>query len=254
MKIEIENCVYKVHPIYDLYAANENGVVINVVNKKQIGDKTKFGYILCTVRKRGENQKRHYVHRFVWECFNGLIPDNKVIDHINNIRDDNRLCNLQLVTTSENIKKSVKNRNYEFVSMNNKNKKSVKAINISTNEVSYYDSLYAVQQHLGINAGIVKQVSEKLNNCKTGRSKKDGDLYKFEYVGKDEMPDNYKRASDIRPKRFNEEEKRNRAIESLKKWQKKEFTCSICDKIYKNGYKYTHTKICERNVSIQRID
>ena len=139
------------------------------------------------------------------------------------------------------------NRDYKFIAMNHKNKKSVKAMNISTNEVSYYNSLYAVQQHLGINAGIVKKVSEKLNYCKTGRSKKDGDLYKFEYVGKDDMPDNYKKASDIRPKRFNEEEKRNRAIESLKKWQKKEFTCSICDKIYKNGYKYTHTKICERN-------
>lgn len=24
MKIQIENCVYKVHPVYDLYAADEN--------------------------------------------------------------------------------------------------------------------------------------------------------------------------------------------------------------------------------------
>ena len=35
----------------------------------------------------------HSVHRFVYECFNGIIPDGKVIDHVNNIKDDNRLCN-----------------------------------------------------------------------------------------------------------------------------------------------------------------
>ena len=221
MKIEIENCVYKVHPIYDLYAANENGVVINVVNKKQIGDKTKFGYIQCTVRKRGENQKRHYVHRFVWECFNGLIPDDKVIDHINDKKDDNRLCNLQSVTTRENIEKSVKNRDYAFAAKNHKNKKSVKATNISTNEVSYYDSLYAVQQHLGINAGIVKMVSEKQNYCKTGISKKDGNAYKFEYVKKDDMPDNFKKSSDMKTERVSDEDKKKHAAESLKKWQKK---------------------------------
>ena len=228
-------------------AANENGVVINVVNKKQIGNKTKFGYIQCTVRKRGKNQKRHFIHRFVWECYNGLIPDDKVIDHINNKKDDNRLCNLQLLTTSENIKKSVKNRDYSFAAKNHQNKKSIKATNINNNEVSYYNSLYAVQQHLGINAGIVKMISEKLNNCKTGISKKNGNSYKFEYIEKEDMPNDYKKSANIKPKRVSDEDKKKRSKESIKKWQNKEFTCSICNKIYKNGYKYLHTKICERN-------
>ena len=29
-KIEINKCVYHVHPIYNLYAANENGYIINI--------------------------------------------------------------------------------------------------------------------------------------------------------------------------------------------------------------------------------
>lgn len=34
-------------------------------------------------RKHGQNgQKTCYVHGFVWECFNGVIPEGKVIDHI----------------------------------------------------------------------------------------------------------------------------------------------------------------------------
>ena len=32
-KIEISKCVYSVHPIYDLYASDENGNLINVIKK-----------------------------------------------------------------------------------------------------------------------------------------------------------------------------------------------------------------------------
>ena len=67
------------------------------------------GYIHCVVRQKGQkNQKAYCVHRFIWECFNDLIPDGKVIDHINNDKTDNRLCNLQLMTQQENCKKSAK--------------------------------------------------------------------------------------------------------------------------------------------------
>ena len=42
-------------------------------------------------------------HRFIFECFHGKINDVKlVIDHINNIKTDNRLENLQLITQSQN--------------------------------------------------------------------------------------------------------------------------------------------------------
>lgn len=50
------------------------------------------------------NGKHYYrrVHRLVWETFNGKIPDGLTIDHINHIRDDNRLENLRLMTRIEN--------------------------------------------------------------------------------------------------------------------------------------------------------
>ena len=81
-------------------------------------------------------------------------------------------------------KQYMKDRDYTFAAKNHENKKCVKAINNDTNEVSYYNSMYAVQQHLGINVGIVKMVCEGINNCKSGISKKDGKSYKFEYVRK----------------------------------------------------------------------
>lgn len=46
--------------------------------------------------------KKLLVHRLVWETFNGPIPEGMEIDHINTIRDDNRLDNLRVVTPKEN--------------------------------------------------------------------------------------------------------------------------------------------------------
>ena len=243
--IKINNCVYKVHPVYDLYAADEAGNVVNIVKKDYIGHKND-GYMMCMVRKHEQTgHKGYYVHRFIYECFKGLIPDGKVIDHVNNIKDDNRLCNLQLVTSSENNKKSAKRRDYTFAAKNHQNKKCVKATNSDTNEVSYYNSMYAIYQHLGINAGIVKMVCEGINNCKTGISKKDNCHYKFEYVKKEDMPADYKKSANIRSNRVPVEDKKKHHKEAMKRWQQKEYKCLKCGETYKNSYRVVHNKICK---------
>ena len=73
--------------------------------------------------------------------------------------------------------------------------------------------MHAIQQHLGINAGIVKMVAEGLNNCKSGKSKKDGHSYRFEYIKQDELPDNYKKSSNKRPRRVSDEDKKKHHTE-----------------------------------------
>ena len=167
-----------------------------------------------------------------------------MIDHINNNKEDNRLCKLQLVTQQQNCKKSVKDRDYTFVANNCKNRKCVKAINKNTNEVTYFYSMHAVQQHIGINAGIVKMVCEGLNNCKSGISNKDGHSYTFEYIKQDDLPDNYKKSSNKRPRRVSDEDKKKQNVERVKKWQNKEYKCLKCDKTVKNSCKYVHNKKC----------
>ena len=246
VNIDINDCICKAHPVYNLYASDRNGNIIHLV--KQVphpGHKLRNGYVACMVRKHGQNgQKGYSVHRFVYECFYGLIPYGKVIDHINNIKDDNRLCNLQLMTQQENCKKSAKRRDYTFAAKNHQNKKCVKATNCDTNEVSYYNSMYAVQQHLSINAGIVKMVCEGINNCKTGISKIDNHSYKFEYVKKEDMPTDFFKSSNERPIRVPVEDKKKHQKEAMKRWQQKEYECPRCGKTYKNGYKFVHNKIC----------
>lgn len=90
---------------------------------------------------------------------------------------------------------------------NHHNKKCVQAINRDSNEASYYNSLYAVNQHLGISAGIVKMVCEKINNVKTGVSKKDAYSYSFEYVKKEDFSDNCVKC--VRTKMSVEEKKKS---------------------------------------------
>ena len=170
-KIIVDKCVYSVHPVYDLYASDENGNIIHILKKIQTkGNKQRNGYMGCRIRKYYGGFESYKIHRFIYECFNGLIPEGKVIDHINNDKEDNRLCN----TPQQNCKKSAKDRDYSFVANNHKNRKCVKATNKNTNEVTYFKSMSAVTQHLGINTGLVKMVCEGLNYCKSGLSKKDG--------------------------------------------------------------------------------
>ena len=88
------------HPIYDRYEVSREGIVRHVVNKKDIG-----GYLQIVVRDHG-TIKNYLKHRFIFECFHGKINDVKlVVDHINNIKTDNRLQNLQLITQSQNQKR-----------------------------------------------------------------------------------------------------------------------------------------------------
>ena len=93
-----------------------------------------------------------------------------------------------------------------------------------------------VQQHLGINVGIVKMVCEGLNNYKSGLSKKDGYSYTFEYIKQDDLPSDHKKSANIRPKMSGED-----------KWQNKEYKCPNCDKTIKNKSKYLHKKHCNKS-------
>ena len=76
----------------------ETGDVISGEGHK-IKNKNNFGYIRCWVT---ENKKKYVVraHRFIWWLTHNEIPNQ--IDHINRVRDDNRLQNLRNVNHQKN--------------------------------------------------------------------------------------------------------------------------------------------------------
>jgi hypothetical protein len=68
-----------------------------------VGHLTRQGYI-----KTGLDYAEYQVHRLVWKWHYGTEPD--VLDHVNGIRHDNRIENLEPVTNRENINRGFDRR------------------------------------------------------------------------------------------------------------------------------------------------
>ena len=172
-----------VHPVYTKYAANEEGEIIHVkLGKPRKGKVDKYGYFKFSIYLERNRSKSYFSHRFVFECFYGLIEKDKQINHINFIRVDNRIKNLEVVSQSENNKKSSINKDYTFLKDIRNNPKRVKAINLVTKKETNFNSLYSVGKMLGINPGQVSMICERQNYRKTATSKINGQKFTFKYL------------------------------------------------------------------------
>lgn len=56
------------------------------------------------VLSKNNHSKNCNIHRLVWEAFNGPIPECMQVNHINEDKTDNRLENLNLLTSGDNIR------------------------------------------------------------------------------------------------------------------------------------------------------
>jgi hypothetical protein len=69
--------------------------------------KKKTGYLYANIYWGNHNNERSSlrVNRLVYQTFVSCIPEGFVIDHINDIKDDNRLENLQMLSVAQNTQK-----------------------------------------------------------------------------------------------------------------------------------------------------
>ena len=109
-------------------------------------------------------------HRFIYECFHGVINNKRVADHINNNKTDNRLDNLQLLTQRENKKKDYKGGKFLPPI-------KIRAINTETGESFDYESIKKAAKDLMIEGTICYVLN---GNIKTSFSKKYKKHFRFE--------------------------------------------------------------------------
>lgn len=92
----------KIHPYWTKYKSSENGSVYGVRGSELSPILHHTGYLVITVRQYNV-QKQVRVHRFVWECHRGEIPDGLVINHKDGDKTNNSIDNLEVVTHRVNI-------------------------------------------------------------------------------------------------------------------------------------------------------
>lgn len=89
----------------DCYIQNKirTGEWIPSLDTGEVYSNTKKGFLKPTINTNGYKLvSRLSVAHIIWVAANGPVPYGMQIDHINGNKQDNRLCNLHLVTASEN--------------------------------------------------------------------------------------------------------------------------------------------------------
>ena len=98
-KLVIENREFYFHPTYTCiaYAGSLDSYVVHAITRITTLDvNNEKGYFV-----EGNWGRCLHVHDFIWECFHGLLKEEVKIKHINKRRDDNRLENLRLCSSSD---------------------------------------------------------------------------------------------------------------------------------------------------------
>ena len=110
------------------------------------------GYYLTGLYKNSI-QKFYYVHRLVWSAFNGPIPENMQVNHINEVKTVNRLSNLNLMTHKENMNYGSRTERSAKKQINGKLSKVVLQFTLDNILVKEYQSAHQVERELGFNRG-----------------------------------------------------------------------------------------------------
>lgn len=145
------------------FRKGKNGSLVTVTERILKPSITRNGYYQACLCKNSIG-KQYRINRLVWIAFNGQIPENMQVNHINEIKSDNRLENLNLMTPKENTNWGTRN---ERVS------KAVLQFTLDDIFVKEYPSTMQVARELGFSCGHICEC------CKGKRKTAHG--YKWKY-------------------------------------------------------------------------
>lgn len=124
------------------------------------------GYEFVYLRKNGKSH-RHYVHRIVAENFLEDIKSGNVVNHINGIKYDNHLENLEWCCQSDNVKHATR-----VLGLGTTRK--IAQYDKRGNYIRTWANAYEAQEKLGINRG-------NINSC-VNKHRKTAGGYRWEAV------------------------------------------------------------------------
>ncbi len=107
---------------------------------KTAGTVEAHGYI-----RIGIKSERYFAHRLAWLYTHGVFPTHE-IDHINDIKDDNRIVNLRDVTKSINCARRPPRRTARNININFHKRSGKFQVNIRRNNVRMYHGCYATME------------------------------------------------------------------------------------------------------------
>ena len=165
-----------------LYQASNLGKIKSLERIDVLGRRVKEKILKPLITRKGyyrvalcKNSKvRFYsVHRLVWLAFNGAIPENMQVNHINEIKTDNRLSNLNLMTPKENIHWGTGIERSHNKQINGKTSKPVLQFTLDNILVKEYPSIQQVERETGFANGNI------VNCCKGRYEQAYGYIWKY---------------------------------------------------------------------------
>lgn len=145
------------------FRKGKNDCLVSVKEKIKKSVIDRYGYyqvVLC----KNSIKKAYLVHRLVFKAFNGSIPEGLQVNHINEIKTDNRLENLNLMTAKENCNWGSRNERSTKKRINGKCSKPVLQFDLNDNLVKEYPSIMQVERETGF-------ANQYISACCKGRYK-----------------------------------------------------------------------------------
>ena len=163
-----------------LYQVSNFGNVISLITNKRRKFNIRNGYVLVNLYK-DKKMKNKLVHRIVAEAFIPNLKNKPEVNHINGVKSDNRVENLEWCTSKDNIKHSYKALGRKGVGGN---KGNINKITKTTKPLIQYDlngnfiKVWASKENASRE---LKIDSASISNCCRGKRNSIGG-FKWKYV------------------------------------------------------------------------
>lgn len=119
---------------YEGYDIDTRGTIRNRHGRTIKQSKDKYGYTTVTLCKDGK-PKTLFVHRLVAQAFIKNPDHKKTVNHINGVKDDNRVENLEWATQGENNRHAYRTRLKEPYANNGEQNGRAKLTNAQAAEI-----------------------------------------------------------------------------------------------------------------------